>query len=576
MDEEIKTTIEEAEVPAIEEPKEQAGPRKARVPIALIAVIVVIAAAAGVLSLTHNIVWFRHGVHFKNASSISHKLEEGETAKLAYLPDLSSADFGNSSNYAEIYEWAQAHPEVDVSYTVALPSGASYDAGTHIADLTALDHDAVEVTANQDVRYILGIEGVKLDLSDWSYKQMETFASTHPEWRIEGSKDLGRVSVNEFAAYRKVLPDADFNGEVLIGETPVSVKAESIVLPGADVVSIEALRTAAPYMSNLKTVDFGSEEGHERLADVYAFLKDHPGLDVEYTFGIFDRTPGIHDVKLDLNHRKMTDQGEEVRQVIACMPDLKWLDMDSCGVDDEHMAAIRDDYPDVKVVWRIWFGPRKTYSVRTNAIKILASAPESAGSLTPASAASLKYCTDMKYLDIGHNEYLYNIDFVNYMPNLEVFIVMDGTISDISALANCPHLEFVELFTNRITDLSPLSGLKELRHLNINWNTRLADITPLYGLDLERLWIGRMNKVPKEQIEEFRALHPNCQVNDTCIDSHDGWRWDEDRNYYPRYALLREQMGYHYPEGPTDYSYYWRDPLYEPHDDSVQDSLCPY
>ena len=82
--------------------------------------------------------------------------------------------------------------------------------------------------------------------------------------------------------------------------------------------------------------------------------------------------------------------------------------------------------------------------------------------------------------------------------------------------------------------------------------------------------------MPKDQIEEFRKLHPNCEVNDTCIDSHDGWRWDEDRNYFPRYALLREQMGYHYPEGGTDYVFYWMDPLYEPHDDSVQDPLCPY
>ena len=150
--------------------------------------------------------------------------------------------------------------------------------------------------------------------------------------------------------------------------------------------------------------------------------------------------------------------------------------MDSCGVDDEHMAAIRDDYPDVKVVWRVWFGPKKTYSVRTNAIRILASAPETAGSLTQASTQSLKYCTDIKYLDIGHNEYLYKIDFVRYMPNLEVFIVMDGTISDISVLANCPHLEYLELFTNTITDLTPLSGLKELKHLNICWNRKLADI----------------------------------------------------------------------------------------------------
>ena len=542
------------------------------------AVIAVLALAAviGALTATHTLVWFRHGVHFKNAATLSHRLEPGETEKLSYLPNLSVADFKDSEDPVELFVWARNHPDVEVRYDVRLPEGVSYDPVSHTADLTVLDREGVYDSITKNAGLILGLEGIRVDLSEWTHEQIDELAANLPELRIEGTKDLGRVSAEEFAAYRKTLPDVDFTGEVLIGGVPVPVKAESIELYGLDGEGIAQLDTAAPYISGLKRVDFGSEDGHDMLASVYGFLKAHPELQVDYSFRIFDRTPGIHDIKLDLNHRKMTDQGEEVRSVIAYMPDLKWLDMDSCGVDDEHMAAIRDDYPDVKVVWRVWFGPKKTYSVRTNAIRILASAPETAGSLTQASTQSLKYCTDIKYLDIGHNEYLYKIDFVRYMPNLEVFIVMDGTISDISVLANCPHLEYLELFTNTITDLTPLSGLKELKHLNICWNRKLADITPIYGLDLERLWIGCLTKVPKEQIEKYRELHPNCVVNDEVLDSHTDWRWDEDRNYYPRYALLREQLGYHYPEGGTDYVYYWLDPLYEPHDDSVQDPLCPY
>ena len=547
--------------------------------IILAAVIAAVAAAAviGALTATHNLVWFRHGVHFKNTASLSHRLEAGETAKLDLLPRLSTADFKDSESYEELYSWAKAHPDIHVVYDVKLPAGASYDPVSRMADLSALDHDAAEVTSNQEVRYILWLEGVRLGLSDWTLQQMEAYAEHYPDWRIEGSKELGRVGAEEFAAYRKAMPGVELTGEVLIGKTAVPIKAESAVLAGLDEAGFKDLGEAADFMPALKSVDFGEDpEGHAMLPQVYAFLKAHPDIKVDYKFTVFDRTPGIHDIKLDLNHRKMTDQGAEVREVIACMPDLKWLDMDSCGVDDEHMAAIRDDFPGVKVVWRIWFGPRKTYSVRTNVIRILASAPESAGSLTPASAQSLKYCTDVKYLDIGHNEYLYNIDFVKYMPDLEVFIVMDGTISDISLLAGCKHLEYLELFTNRITDLTPLSELHELKHLNICWNRKLADISPIYGLDLERLWIGCLTQVPKEQIDKYWELHPDCIVNDEVLDSHTDWRWDKDRNYYPRYALLRQQLGYHYPEGGTDYVFYWMDPLYEPHDDSVTDPLCPY
>ncbi|MBQ1712239.1 MAG: hypothetical protein II024_03310 [Firmicutes bacterium] len=574
-----ETTVTDQQPETASRSARHAAERKKPVkfPVAIIIVIAAAAIAVGVLSATHDLVWFRHGVHFKNASSIAHKLESGETAKLAYLPALERADFKECSCYQEVYEWAKAHPDVDVRYTVAMPQGTSYDEETRTADYTALDPQTADAASNLFLRYILGLEVVKLDLSKWTVEEMASYAAAYPDWRVIGTKDIGRVSPEEFVSFRQAMPDADIKAQIEVGLTTVPADAESVKFDGSDKGAVKHLAVAAPYMKDLKSVDFGEDtEGHSGLPEIYAFLKENPDLKVDYKFTIFDRTPGIHDIKLDLNHRKMTDQGAEVREVIACMPDLKWLDMDSCGVDDEHMAAIRDDFPDVKVVWRVWFGVRKTYSVRTNALRILASAPENAGSLTPSSAASLKYCTDVKYLDIGHNEYLYNIDFVRYMPNLEVFIVMDGTISDISPLENCPHLEFCELFTNRITDLSPLANAKELKHLNINWNHHLKDITPLYGLDLERLWIGIINEVPKEQIEEFRRLHPNCVVNDYSIDSHEDWRWDKDKNYYPRYALLREQMGYHYPEGGTDYVFYWMDPLYEPHDDSVQDPLCPY
>ena len=95
----------------------------------------------------------------------------------------------------------------------------------------------------------------------------------------------------------------------------------------------------------------------------------------------------------------------------------------------------------------------------------------------------------------------------------------------------------------------------------------VTDISPLYGLkNLERLWIGEHDPVPPEQIEKFRELHPNCIVNDTTPDpTEEYWRFadhgDEMGNpmYDPRYALLREQMGYQ----EEAYPFYWTDPLYD-------------
>ena len=271
------------------------------------------------------------------------------------------------------------------------------------------------------------------------------------------------------------------------------------------------------------------------------------------------------DTTINLSHIPVEDGGAQVMQAMACMPNLVSVDMDSCGVSNEDMAAIRDTYPDVKVIWRVWFGD--AYSVRTDVERILASQPSVGGMLTRDNTEALKYCTDVKYLDIGHNEELDDISFVAYMTKLEVAILAMDYWSDATPLANCTELEYLEMQTTLCTDLTPLSGLKNLRHLNVAYIPDLEDISPLYSLTgLERLWVGCYNHVPHEQIEQMRAAAPNCEVNDTVYDDPTGGRWryvDYNPDAYvfilhPRYIELREQFGY----TKADFSFCWNDPLY--------------
>ena len=70
--------------------------------------------------------------------------------------------------------------------------------------------------------------------------------------------------------------------------------------------------------------------------------------------------------------------------------------------------------------------------------------------------------------------------------------------------------------------------------------------------------------MPPEQVDHYRELHPDCEVDNTSYESSEaGWRryaclegeeleWYMQQPYYsekrkayaPRYALLRDQMGY--------------------------------
>ena len=317
-------------------------------------------------------------------------------------------------------------------------------------------------------------------------------------------------------------------------------------------------------LPQLRSVDLGSERSGLTPADTDAIRALLPGVELHLRFTLYGKQFDLADSTLNLRYIPVEDNGAAVRAVIGHMPNLRKVDMDSCGLDNETMEKLNQDFPDVKVIWRIWFGTR--YSVRTDVEMILASRPTVAGMLWDDEAAKLYYCHDVKYLDIGHNGGITDIGFLRGMPKLEVAILAMGSWSDASPLADCPKLEYLEAMTSRLHDLTPFQNLHNLKHLNICYDFAVTDISPLYGLDLERLWIGQHDPVPPEQIEHYRELHPNCVVNDTTPDpTEEYWRFadhgDEMGNpmYDPRYALLREQMGYQ----EEAYPFYWTDPLYD-------------
>ena len=414
--------------------------------------------------------------------------------------------------------------------------------------------DARELTAVVTVEDLALLESFpelqKADLRGSACrKEIAAWAIAHPAVRVSCEAELS-------------------DGTVLAADTKELTLSDSV--PGADLRALAVLQ-------ELRTVELGacpdaaeSPLDWEALAAVEKVL---PGAEFHYAFTLYKKSFDLQSTEMDLNHIAMSDEGALVKKVAACLPGLTLLDMDFCEVSDESMARIRDSLPGAEVVWRIWFGDNKIsgYSVRTNVTKILASNPGIGGELTPENTRSLKYCTKVQYLDLGHNDQLTDLSFVRYMPDLEVAVLSMGGFSDLSPLADCPKLEYLELFTGAVSDLRPLSGLKNLRHLNVAWCFALTDITPLYELtELERLWLGAYDPVPREQIEEMQRRAPNCEIDFESRDPTGGhWRYvDTDREghgiLHPRYLLLYEQ--FEYGRAPYCYSYIRNDPLYYPHD----------
>ncbi len=484
---------------------------------------------------------FENGSFREDATEIKVALKIGECEKLDKFTLLETADLSLSENPAEIFAWAQEHKDVDVKYTVALPDGSEVYNDTESLDLSSFKTEDTDAL----------IEGIKL----------------LPELKkVRLGSSFTRENLESFL---NAAPEVEFGYQFNMLGSEYQLDEKSIKLESLNRNSVSVLLNWLPFMKNLEMVDLGTENPENPITvdDIEALQAAAPDADFEYVFSPFGREMRLSDSVLNLSHMPMDDEGQLAFKVAKLMPNLTTLDMDSCGVSNERMAEMRDTLPEVNVIWRIWFGPTSRYSVRTDVERILASNPGIGGDITHENIDALKYCTKVKFLDLGHNTTLDTIDFVRYMPDLEAAILAMNCWSDLTPLENCEKLNYLEIQTGAVNDLRPLAKLKNLRHLNICYDFALHDISPLYELtQLERLWIGCYTPIPAEQVEQMKKCAPNCEIDTDVIDPTSGtWRYLGEDEYgfmqlAPRYKQLREEL--RYDMGPEAYSYSWNDPLY--------------
>ena len=407
----------------------------------------------------------------------------------------------------------------------------------------------------------------------------------------------GSVCYRELCAWSKEHPEVEVLFSVPVpGLGELDSDTETLDLTEKKPEEILKATESLGYLPKLRELRLPAGEEGLDLDQALSVAEKLPEAVIAYPFTIYGKEADLSDTELVLFHTRVYDQGEEVRRVLPGMHACTWLDMDSCGVDKEHMAQIRDENPDVDVIWRVWFGTN--YSVRTNVTKILASMPSKGGALYDSVGEQLQYCTKVRYLDLGHNDGITDFSFIRNMPDLEVVIISMTGISDLSPFTACHNLLYMEAGNTRIGDLSPLAECKTLKHLNIGTNANIRDITPLYDLDLKRLWIGSYTPVPADQVAEMQERHPACIINTTAPSGlerdangavlNEGFilGWKNYQNYLTEdwaiYAAThafpsQRPIGwfkvifkcFEYNKATGAYAFSWNDPLFNAHEPGI-------
>lgn len=433
-------------------------------------------------------------------------------SQLDDYPNLQTVNLSGSTCYDEIEAFIAAHPDIEVAYTVSL-GDCAVDAQATEVEFPAQGCDPAIVLEN--LGYLRHVTDVDLSHADFTHEQIASLVKAYPDIMFHYTVDVLGASV-----------DSGVTELELSHMRPAQV---------ADVIyALEVL----PRVERVELSGNGGESALS-LADVKALKDGAPQVSFHYIFQLFDQLLDTDMERMEYYMANIGNDGvEQIRQAMDIMDKCTYVKLEKCGIDSEVMAQLRDDYPERTVVWRVYFA--KGMSALTDEETIL-----STGTLYDTNCSELKYCTEVKYMDIGHNSSLRDVSFLAYMPKLEMLILSGSAVTDISPLANCHALNFLELcFCGCLEDISPVKNLENLEYLNISF-TRVSDISPANDLPLKR-FMQFGNSLTDETKRVFADEHPECWTSFDGIQPYGyGWRYDDyGYTYSEIYKRVREVFDY--------------------------------
>ena len=445
----------------------------------------------------------------------------------AYFPNLKKVDASRCGDYAMLEKLQARLPELDVIYTVSL-GGKSFAPDSTELSLAPEDFDLDTLTAN--LPYLPQVNAVEFLRTDLTLEQVEQLRTDFPGITFAFTVELLGQEYGE-------------------DTTELDLSAMTSEQVGEVVQKL-------PMLPALEKITLTDGEGNSQLPkeDVKTLQQAVPNAVIDYSFDFFGTRLSTAEEEVHIKNVKIGDEGEsEVRAALDLLPNCKRFVLENCQISNEVMAKLRDDYRDrTKVVWRVSFGKGSSL---TDA-QILRAVYD----LVDTNCANLTYLEDVRFMDIGHNEFLKESSFISGMKSLEYVIISGSMISDLKPFANCKNLKVLEAaFCEYIYSAEGLESCENLERLNISY-THITDLSPLDNLNLVNLcamYEGK-SRVPVEEQERFKALKPDCKM--TFVGSQpygSAWRYDDNNDPLEWYATIRKVFRYDiFPATPNHVGWY--------------------
>ena len=445
----------------------------------------------------------------------------------AYFPNLKKVDASRCGDYAMLEKLQARLPELDVIYTVSL-GGKSFAPDSTELSLAPEEFDLDTLTAN--LPYLPQVNTLEFLRTDLTLEQVEQLRTDFPGITFAFTVELLGQEYGE--------DTTELDLSAMTSEQVVEVSQKLPMLPALEKITL---------------TDAG---GNSQLPkeDVKALQEAVPGVVIDYSFDFFGTVLSTAEEEVHIKNVKIGDEGEsEVRAALDLLPNCKRFVLENCQISNEVMAKLRDDYRDrTKVVWRVSFGKGSSL---TDA-QILRAVYD----LVDTNCANLTYLEDVRFMDIGHNEFLKESSFISGMKSLEYVIISGSMISDLKPFANCKNLKVLEAaFCEYIYSAEGLESCENLERLNISY-THITDLSPLDNLNLVNLcamYEGK-SRVPVEEQERFKALKPDCKM--TFVGSQpygSAWRYDDNNDPLEWYATIRKVFRYDiFPATPNHVGWY--------------------